>query len=131
MNILDNIKGSPVRSERVYAGPSLGWIEAPIYQDTIITGDYTVQPWQSVILCNLSAPATVTLPNLTTWLNQGYSGWGGIFVKDVAGNAGANNVTISPVAGATINGLATYTIAANRAGILIRPRSDYAGWYTL
>lgn len=129
MNILDNVKGSPIRGWRVYCGPSLGWIDAPVFQDTIITGDHTVQPYQSIILCNLGGAAALTLPNLNTWLNQVYGSWP-IYVKDITGNFSTRNLTVTPVAAQTIDGLATLTLVSDYASVIIRPRSDYLGWYS-
>lgn len=128
MNILDNIKGSPIRGYRVYAGPTLGWIDAPIFQDTIVTGDHTILPYQSIIICKLTAPATLTLPNLTTWLNNVYGSWP-IYVKDYNGNFDSFNLTISPVGGVLIDGQASVTMVSRFASGLIRPLSDYSGWY--
>jgi hypothetical protein len=111
--------GSPVRKQRVYCGPSLGWIDAPIFPEIVVTGDHVVQPYESVLLLQLAAPATITLPDVVAWLNR-VGPDGPIYIKDIGGNVGSNNVTITGAQ--TIDGLPTAKLAANFALVTIRPR---------
>lgn len=129
MNILDNVKGSFVRSQRVYCGPSLGWIEAPIFQDTAVTGNHTVQPYESVFLCSLAAPATLMLPPLLTWLQNTYGSWP-IYVKDVLGNFSSFSLTVATPDGKSIDGQSTLALVGDFSSVIIRPRSDAVGWYS-
>lgn len=129
MNILDNVKGSYIRGMRVYCGPSLGWVDAPIFQDTLVTGNHTVQPYESILLCNFTAPSTITLPLLSTWLKNVYGSWP-IYLKDVGANFATNNCTLLAQGGDSIDGLGGLSIVSDRASVLIRPRSDLLGWYT-
>lgn len=129
MNIDDNVKGSYIRGYRVYCGPSLGWIDAPVFQDTLITGNHTVQPYESIFLCSLTAPATLTLPNLATWLQNVYGSWP-IYVKDVAGNFSSFSLTVSTPDGKNIDGQTTLALVGDFSSVIIRPRKDALGWYS-
>ena len=50
-------------------------------------------------------------------------------IFDSSGNAGANNITITPSGGGTINGAATYVISANR-GTVSLVSIDGTNWVT-
>jgi len=98
---------------------------APIIVTTkIITGNYvfdTPLP-DYVIFCNGTAPIIINLPSATTGRQ--------IIIKDISGNAAANPITLSPVAGATIDGSSSFVIQSNRASLTLTAASN-SNWYIL
>ena len=70
------------------------------------------------IFCNFSAAGSVTLPVPTA---------GRVLrIKDIAGNAGTDNITVTPNTG-TIDGSATYVLNINKAGVELT--SDGTNWF--
>jgi hypothetical protein len=142
MNIYDNVKGSPIRSHRSYAGPTLGWIEVPIFQDKILTGldlpTYRIQPWDSVLLLRLGLGGnlTILLPPSKRWYNKDYGSFS-IYIKDIFGiinpTTNAIFIEVDPEGGPSedIDGIDTYTMISPYASTMLRPRSDLRGWYSL
>jgi len=142
MNILDNIKGSPIRSHRVYCGPTIGWIEAPIFQDKVLTTAdapiYRVQPWDSVLLVSMQVLTSLSiyLPSSRRWYNKDYGSWS-IYIKDIHGlltpTAGIL-IQVEPDPGGpaeSIDGIDSYTMITPYSSIMLRPRSSLNGWYSL
>jgi hypothetical protein len=71
------------------------------------------------IYCNTaSAPVSITLPAPATSspASGGFTDSTGqqIWVFDIAGNAAANNITVSPSSGLTINGASSFVLSTNR-----------------
>lgn len=66
------------------------------------------------------APTAVTLPQASTKN-------GPVTISDIKRDAGTNNITCTPYAGELIQGLATYTIAANGASLQLFPIPG-VGW---
>jgi len=142
MNIYDNVIGKPIRSHRSYAGPTLGWIEVPIFQDKILTNSnrptYRIQPWDSVLLLRLGLGGnlSILLPPARRWYNKDYGSFS-IYIKDIFGiiNPTTNSVTIQvdPEGGPAedIDGIDIYTMISPYASTMLRPRSDLSGWYSL
>jgi hypothetical protein len=88
------------------------------------TGAYTFDSGtypDVVVLCNFTgAGHAVTLPTNTL---------GRIcFIKDIAGTAGTDNITVTPAAG-DIDGSATYVINLAHGGILVA--GDGSNWWVL
>jgi len=79
--------------------------------DSSAQGDY-------VVLCNFSAAHAVTLPPATSGRV--------IKVKDIAGNAATDNITITPASG-TIDGASTYVLNLNHAGVELT--CDGTNWW--
>lgn len=71
-----------------------------------------------VVLCNFSAAHPVTLPAATSGRV--------IKVKDIAGNAATDNITITPASG-TIDGASTYVLNLNHAGVELT--CDGTNWW--
>jgi len=142
MNIYDNVKGNPIRMRRSYAGPTLGWIEVPEFQDKILTAlnqpTYRIQPWDSVLLLRmgLGGNLQIFLPPSKRWFNKDYGAFS-IYIKDIFGiinsTTNAVHITVDPEGGPSedIDGIDTYTMISPYASIMLRPRSDLRGWYSL
>lgn len=80
---------------------------------------YTAGADESLFLVDtVNDPLTIQLPSGDDHAS------GFLRVVDIGGNAGANNILINAAAGETIGGIATYTMASNRA-------SDEFIWNTL
>ena len=90
-------------------------------QQVTITNTYTLDSGASpdeVVFCNFSAAKTVTLPAVSAGRR--------VIIKDVAGNAVTNNITISPASG-TIDGVGSKLIATNYGSLTIT--SDGTNWW--
>lgn len=87
----------------------------------VVSGSYIVQQNDGVIICQFTAPGTITLP-LASLHN------GPVHISDGALNAGTNNILINPSGSETIVGLPSWTLAANGAGITLYPVSG-VGWF--
>lgn len=92
-------------------------------QVVTITNTYTLDSGtypDTVVLCNFSSAHSVTLPTTTAGRTA--------FIKDIAGNASTNNITITPAAG-NVDGASTYVINLNHASVELI--SDGANWWVL
>lgn len=126
-----DMENSP-RMIRVYMGPTAGWQMVPVSYNRVITatGNYTVVAWDVIIGINqtLSAPMSVLLPKVLTWMNM-IGGATEIIVKDLAGVAAANNITLVPFGADTIIGPSVITI--NRGSLQIVPQPNQTSWATI
>ena len=127
--------GRGYRGSRVYRGPSLGWTEAEVRPETVVTTTpYTVQPEDGIILLNLAAIQTVNLPQVADWYNSRllYLDHGvelALWIKDFGGNAAAFNKTVHPFSGDSIDALLIdFTIVQNRQLLRLYPMNDLTGW---
>lgn len=80
---------------------------------TTVTNTYTVDSGtypDTVILCNLSAAKTITLPSPKAGRV--------LFVADIAGNAATDNITLSASSG-NVQGGSTYAISDNKGAVMI------------
>jgi len=100
--------------EKTVATPAQAVVEVPYTQ-------YVV---------DLTAPQALNfdLPDVDEWLET-YNSAIPLIFKDGAGAAGANNITITPAFGQTIDSLSLWTIAADWGALAIRPREDGSGWW--
>lgn len=88
-------------------------------QTTIVkttSGDVNAAAADGVIVLNKASGAATNV-NLPLAANK----IGGILVTDLKGDAGTNNITIVPTSPETIQGQATWTIAANNGSVFLRP----------
>lgn len=129
--------GLMTRKQRVYRGPTLGWAEAYVQPQTIITdASYTLLVGDGIILLNLAGIQTINLPKCSVWCNEFLAVYDNplelaIWIKDYGGNAGAFNKTIHPFSGDTIDALAQdFTIVQNRALLRLYPLNDLTGWFS-
>lgn len=88
------------------SSPSLG----EQFQVTI-TDSYTVLSNDNMILCNHSAPITVTLPSP----HSGRT----IIVKDLTGNAASNTITLQPSSGDLIDNQSNFVMDVNYMAVTL------------
>lgn len=94
-----------------------------VYQNTVTvtTGNLAVSDQSMVVVDKTDGAATaITLP--ANPLN-GHS----ILIKDGKGDAGTNNITITPASG-TIDGAATYVISENYGSVILEYATTQAEW---
>lgn len=130
--------GGRTRYARIYAGPTLGWVEVPVAKETqVVATPYTVLLPDVYLLVNkaVGAVQSILLPDVSLWVLQStiqtYStGWDrSLTVCDFKGDAGTNNITITPFGTQKINTLSSWVIGANNACVCLRPLSDLTGWF--
>lgn len=131
--------GGRTRYTRVWAGPSIGWVEVPVATETMVTaaGDYQAVLGDVYILVNKTVPAanSVLLPDVALWVKGNMTQTFGVgfdrslTITDYAGNASTNNITITPFGAQTINGFSSWTIGEAFSTVCLRPLSDLSGWF--
>ncbi len=90
-----------------------------VAQNTVVkttSGDVNAAASDGVIVINKASGAatSVNLPLAASKI-------GPVLVTDLKGDAGTNNITIVPTSPETIQGQASWTIAANNGSIFLRP----------
>ena len=116
------------QTQKLYLGPSVGWVEVAYQWQQNITagGTTTLVRGTNLILVNFNGAVTLQLPSLKA------SAAGAqaiprqfitvpIVIAEIGGFAQANPITILPFAGELISGLATIPLASNYGAIVIRP----------
>jgi hypothetical protein len=85
----------------------------PILQNefTVTATPFTIPPTASVVFFNVATAAIATLPDAATW--EVYHSTGSLFLKDISGNSGANNITIRRAGSNTIDGMTSIVINGN------------------
>jgi hypothetical protein len=116
-------------------GPSVGWVYLPGRNPFEITapGTYNITPDTSVVNVNANGAVTIMLP---TALNPNAPAIGlpglyartAISVVDVGGFATAHPITIKPLAGETIMGLASVQITSNYGAFILSPNVAARAW---
>lgn len=126
---------------RIDAGPSIGWVRRPMWNDKYLTTgtSYNIQPFDWRLLVNRAAtPFEILLPDVTLWMRQPY-GLFPIQVKDIGNTLGtdisATPITVTPFSGQTIDGLIAATdpvqIVTGGGSLTVEPKSDLSGWNLL
>lgn len=94
---------------------------------TVITaaGDLTITSAHHYVVLNKTSGAAtgITLPASAARV-------GPVRIKDGKGDASSNNITLTPDGSETIDGLSSWVISFDYAGVLLVPRSDGNGWWT-
>lgn len=89
-----------------------------------VAAAYTVKTTDYIIEVTGGLPLTLTLPKAAV------AGKGRVFIiKDAAGGAGANNITIDGDGSENIDGAATKVIATNYAAVWLY--SNGTAWFTI
>lgn len=116
----------------VAMGPTIGNTRVPVSLESFFAGpgNYTIQPWDCIIIVRqtLSAPCSILLPKASIWQNAVYGG-STLIVKDGAGVAGANPITLSPFAGDIIEGPSVISVNLGALQLVVLP--DLSGWSTI
>lgn len=125
-------KQGSYRMVNIYMGPTLGWTRVPVSISRYVTaaGNYTVQPWDTIILVNqlVSAAVSILLPKVSTWLDNIYGGTE-LIIKDYAGVAASANITLQPYNMDSIIGPSIIQIG--RGSLEITPNPDRLSWTTV
>lgn len=124
--------------QRVYMGPSVGYLLVPQQAVFPITaaGTYSIERGMNLITLSPNGNVTVNLPSSKASVlgpqaipGQWYLSL--VTIADVAGHAGANVYTINPNGSETISGLATIRLATNYGAFLLKPLLETGGWTLL
>jgi hypothetical protein len=83
-----------------------------MYNTILINSDYIATLNDFKILCNNPIPINITLPK-SPILGTSF------IIGDVLGTASANNITITPSTGLSINGAANYTLSTDYGQVKI------------
>jgi hypothetical protein len=137
---LDQSSGAITRQwERVYMGPSIGWLDIPgqNVQPIVAAGTYNIDASINLIEVSVAAPVTIVLPSCV-FPAAGAQAQPGLFannpitVVDVGGNAQSNNITISANnVSETVMSLASIKIATNYGGFTLQPVSALKTWTSI
>lgn len=126
---------------RIDAGPSLGWVRRPLFNDKYLTtgSSYSIQPFDWRLLINRAATSfEILLPSVVTWMRQPY-GLFPIQIKDIGNTVGADisatPITVTPNGSETIDGLVAASnpvqIITGGGNLTVEPKSDLSGWNLL
>ncbi len=135
---LDLDQGGTFRqTQRVYLGPSLGWVSAPSQNivNVTVTGTTTIQRGMNLVLVSIAATATIQLSSAKQ-SPAGAQALPGTFVivpvviVDAGGfaNATTHKITILPFGAETIDGLASIAITALYGAYVLKPNITTGGW---
>lgn len=115
---------------KVYMGPSIGWIDAVVAIQRIVTAGTTIiSLGTGIVTVNVNASVTVQLPVFKGSTLALAVGQPGSFVPqpltimDEGGFAGAFPITILPAAGETISGFSgsQVQISSPNGGLVLQP----------
>jgi hypothetical protein len=114
--------------EKVYLGPGLGWIRAPLESILQITtaGSFPVDLSYSIVAVNVAGAVGLVLPSAKVpaagaQAVPGPFARNPITISDVGGNAGTFPITIVAAGGEGIAGFASISITTNFGSYTIQP----------
>lgn len=134
---LDLDQGGTAREwERVYLGPSVGWVYLPKRNVFPITaaGTYTLDLSSSYVTVAIAGVVTVILPtaispSVPAGVLPGRFVRSPVSIVDIGGHGAGNPITIQPASVAeTIMGLASIQITSNYGGFILYPNPAIPGW---
>lgn len=135
--------GTTRQWERVYLGPSVGWVYIPVKNflasagnSTTINaqGTYTLDPSTTFVQINVNGPVTIILPPAVIPSNAmtlpGRFVRSNVTIVDVGGFASiANPIIIQPTSVAeTVMGLTQIRITSSYGGFILQPVSNRSTW---
>jgi hypothetical protein len=128
--------GSIFQRQNTYLGPTLGWQPLRIKPEMYITagGSYTLGPDNGVVLVNVPAAVTLTLPDVSVWSNEPFGQpitafERTIWVKDIGGYAGSFHITVQAFAGQKIDTAVAQIISTFFGVLRLYPLVDGSGWF--
>jgi hypothetical protein len=137
---LDQSSGAITRHwQRVYFGPSLGWLDIPGQNVQPITaaGTYTIDASINIVEVAVAGAVTIILPSCVfpaagpQALTRLFAA-NPITVVDVGGFAASNNIAIQPNnVGETVMGLASIKITTAYGGFTLQPVSALKTWTSI
>lgn len=136
---LDLDQGGTFRQyQRVWMGPSVGWLNVPEQAEFPITaaGTYAISRGTNLITINANGTVTINLPSSKASVDgpQAIPGqWVlvPITVVDIGGFAGSNTYTINPFDSEKISGLSSVTLASAYGSLILKPQLVTGGWTLL
>jgi hypothetical protein len=128
--------GFAFQKQNTYLGPTLGWLPLRVKPERYITGggSYTLSPDDGVVLVNVPAAVTLTLPNVAQWMNESFGQpltafERTIWVKDIGGYAGSFPITVNAFTGQKIDTASSATINTFFGVLRLYPLADQSGWF--
>lgn len=129
--------GRYYQQARVYLGPTLGWVMVQVKPERTISaaGTTTLAVGDSIVFVNVNGLVTVRLPKVADWVNEkvltpGATFEQAIWIKDMGGFAGAQNITVTPNGSDLIDGLASFTIVQAYMLLRLYPLNNLTGWFS-
>jgi hypothetical protein len=123
------------QTQKIYLGPSVGWIQAQ--QQTVLpitsSGATSVQRGMNLVTINVNGNVTINLPSAKASAKgpQAIPGqWflNPVVIVDIGGFAAANTYTILPNGSETIDGLASIRLSAPYGVYVLKPILETGGW---
>ncbi len=136
---LDLDQGGTIRqTQRVYMGPSVGWVNVPatVILPVTAAGTTVVLLGTTLVLVNVNAAVTIQLPSAKD-AGVPAIGLSGPYIKspitivDIGGFAQAHPITILPAAGENIMGLSSISLSVNYGGYTLNPSNTQQGWTSI
>lgn len=129
--------GSYRQFQRVFLGPSVGWVTFPVDNVLAVTAAGTVSPVNgtTLITVNVAGSVTVSLwdplaPTPPAGALPGPYMALPLTIVDIGGHANADPITINPPAGRTIDGIASWSIDNDFGGVILKPNLANGNWST-
>lgn len=124
---------------KVYMGPSVGFVNVPFQNFLAITagGTFQLDPSTSFVTVNTTGVVTIKLPAATdptvpAGAQPGLFSNNPVVIVDVGGNATAHPITIQPISVAeTIMGLTQIQITVNFGAYTLSPNSAQRTWNSI
>src|SRR6266487_3842477 len=122
---LDLDQGGTIRqTQRVYMGPSVGWVNAPasVILPVTTTGTTVVLLGTTLVLVNVNAAVAIQLPSAKD---------AGVPAIGLSGPYIKSPITILPAAGENIMGLSSISLTVNYGGYTLNPSNTQQGWTSI
>lgn len=129
--------GTNRQYQRIWLGPSVGWINYPVVSPLLISaaGTYLISPGTNLIRVNVAAGVVnIDLPSSKSSTASpqaipGLSVYNPTIITDLSGDAGtATTINVFPLAPELIANLTEIQLAAAYATLLLEPLIDIGGW---